>query len=44
MLRFRLEALNRFGQSDLSPYPGEQFFPPEIYKSAYQQLLDKIEN
>lgn len=44
MLRFRLEALNRLGQSDLSPYPGEQFFPPEVYKSAYQQLLDKIEN
>ena len=43
MLRFRLEALNRLGQSDLSPYPGEQFFPPEAYKSAYQQLLDKIE-
>ena len=43
MIRFRLEALNHSGQSDLFSYPGEQVFPPEAYKSAYQQLLNKIE-
>ena len=43
MIRFRMEVLNRSGQGDLSPYPGEQVFPSEVYKSAYRQLLDKIE-
>lgn len=43
MVRFRIKVLEQDGQSDQQPYPGEQIFNPEMYKSVYQQILNEID-
>lgn len=43
MIRFRIKVLEQNGQAAQQPYPGEQIFNPEMYKSVYQQILNEIE-